>query len=128
MDTPPLGFCSVCTVLNCIDGDTLDVEIKRKLRVRLLDCWAPETRTKNEEEKLKGRESKEFLSNLLFEREDSPQVAYIGKQIVLYIPADEQGELKDIFTFGRVLGRIFVDEKDVSEIMVEKGYATKTKQ
>ena len=46
---------------------------------------------------------------------------------VLHIPADDENQLKDIFTFGRVLGHIFVDGKDVSEIMVESGHATKAK-
>jgi len=37
-----------------VDGDTITVELKIPVRVRLLDCWAPETRTKDAEEKKKG--------------------------------------------------------------------------
>ena len=31
-------------VLDVHDGDTVTVEVKRTLRIRLLDCWAPELR------------------------------------------------------------------------------------
>ena len=47
------------------------------------------------------------------------------KQVTLFIPADEQGEIKANFTFNRVLGRLFINGEDVSELMVEAGKATK---
>ena len=46
------------------------------------------------------------------------------KKITLFIPADEEGEIKDNFTFNRVLGRLFINGEDVSERMVEAGKAT----
>jgi endonuclease YncB( thermonuclease family) len=127
MREPPKGITTDCKVVRVIDGDTVDVEITRTIRVRLLDCWAPETRTKDPEEKAKGYESKKYLHNLLKQVFYNDLAARKQKKITLFIPADEQGELKDNFTFSRVLGRLFVDGEDVSERMVESGKATKDK-
>jgi endonuclease YncB( thermonuclease family) len=127
MKEPPRGITTDCKVVRVIDGDTVDVAITRTVRVRLLDCWAPETRTKDAKEKVKGIESKKYLNNLLKQVFYNDLAARKQKKITLFIPADEQGELKDNFTFSRVLGRLFVDGEDVSERMVESGKATKDK-
>ena len=118
MKQPPIGITTVGTVTNVVDGDTVDVEIKRTIRVRLKDCWCPETRTRDLKEKEKGLAAKKHLSNLL---EDS-------KEVVLFIPADSEGDIKDVFTLNRVLGYIFIDSEDVSSRMVTDGHATAQKE
>ena len=128
MKEPPKGITTAVKVVRVIDGDTVDVEIKRTIRVRLLDCYAPETRTRDPEEKIKGYESKKHLHDMLTQVFYNDFAARKKKQVTLYIPADEQGELKDNFTFSRVLGRLFVNGEDVSERMVEAGKATKTNE
>ena len=126
MQVPPKGITTDVKVVRVVDGDTVDVEITRKIRVRLLDCYAPETRTKDSAEKIKGFESKKYLHNMLTEVFYNDLAARKKKQVTLFIPADEQGEIKDNFTFNRVLGRLFINGEDVSELMVEAGQATKT--
>ena len=126
MKEPPKGITTDVKVVRVIDGDTVDVAITRTVRVRLLDCWAPETRTKDPEEKVRGYESKKYLNNLLKQVFYNDVAARKRKKITLFIPADEQGELKENFSFSRVLGRLFVDGEDVSERMVEAGKALKT--
>ena len=42
MQQPQEGFTTKAKVTRVIDGDTVDVEITRKVRLRLKDCWAPE--------------------------------------------------------------------------------------
>ena len=116
MNQPPEGFTTKANVSRVIDGDTVDVTITRKIRVRLKDCWAPETRTRDLEEKQRGMASKKYLEKLLR-----------NKDVVLHIPADKEGDIKDIFSFGRVLGNIFIDEQDVSSAMVSVGHATRKK-
>ena len=37
-------------------------------------------------------------------------------------------EIKDIFTFGRAIGRIFINGEDMSTMMIKAGHATETKQ
>ena len=127
MKEPPKGITTDVKVVRVVDGDTVDVSITRTVRVRLLDCWAPETRTKDPEERAKGYESKNYLNNLLKQVFYNDVAARKRKKVTLFIPADEQGELKENFSFSRVLGRLFVNGEDVSERMVESGKATKDK-
>ena len=118
MKQPPIGIPTKGTVVNVVDGDTLDVEITRTIRVRLKDCWCPETRTRDLEEKKKGLAAKDHLMNLLQDNKDT----------VLFIPADSEGDIKDVFTLNRVLGYIFINSEDVSSRMVADGHATEKKE
>lgn len=118
MKQPPIGITTKGSVVNVVDGDTLDIEVTRTIRVRLLDCWCPETRTRDLEEKKKGLAAKAHLNKLLSDSED----------VVLFIPADSDGDIKDVFTMNRVLGYIFIDEENVSSRMVADGHATVVKE
>ena len=51
MKQPPVGLTTKVRVTNVVDGDTIDVEIVKNIRIRLRDCWWPETRTRDLEEK-----------------------------------------------------------------------------
>jgi len=115
-DDPQATINVPCKVTKVYDGDTVTVELKIKVRVRLLDCWAPEIRTKDAEEKRRGIESKQRMIELAD-----------GKHGVLVVPLSGVDRLDDIFTFGRLLGRIYIDGEDVSAVMVRDGFATKTK-
>lgn len=107
------GLVLPARVVGVVDGDTVEVELRRRVRVRLLDCWAPETHTTNQEEKQRGFAAKEYLHNLVN-----------GKDVSLEIELAPDGKFGDQMTFGRVLGRIEIDGKDVSELMVASGHAT----
>jgi endonuclease YncB( thermonuclease family) len=128
MQEPPKGITTDVKVVRVIDGDTVDVSITRTIRVRLLDCYAPETRTKDSKEKVRGHESKKYLYDMLTQVFYNDRAARKQKQVTLFMPADDKGELKDNFTFSRVLGRLFVNGEDVSELMVEAGKATATNE
>ena len=118
MKQPPIGITTKGSVVNVVDGDTVDVEVTRTIRVRLKDCWCPETRTRDLEEKKKGLAAKNHLVNLLQDNND----------VVLFIPADSEGDIKDVFTLNRVLGYIFIDSENVSSRMVADGHATVRKE
>ena len=118
MKQPPKGFTTDARIVRIIDGDTVDIEVVRKVRVRLEDCWCPETRTRDREEKVRGYAAKRHLRDFIWEH---------GADLVVFIAASDDNELKDIFTFGRVVGRVFVDGVDISEMMVSDGHATKSK-
>lgn len=111
-DQPPLGVTSRAYVTRILDGDTVEVELRLPLRVRLLDCWAPELRTP------KGPPAKVALEKLL----------PVGSKVVLHVPTKKARNLADVLTFGRVLGHIYRKGKNASAEMVEQGHATKTKQ
>ena len=127
MQEPPIGFTTKVNVVKVIDGDTLDVEITRRIRVRLKDCWCPETRTRDLKEKERGLKAKRHLKDIL--SLDTGFFSWRSKnhEVVLFIPADKEGDIKDIFTFGRVVGNIFVDGEDVSDRMIKDGHATREK-
>lgn len=106
-----------CRVTEVYDGDTVTVEITLPIRVRLLDCWAPEIRTTDPVEKQAGFKSRDHLSKLAE-----------GKTGTLMIPLAGADRFDDVITLGRVLGYIWVDGKDISAEQRKAGHATKEKQ
>ena len=97
-------------VLRVVDGDTVDVRIDlgfnvwHKCRVRMVGINAPESRTRDLEEKEKGLAAKEWLK----ERLDGTSVEL-----------QSQGTGK----YGRVLGEFYIDETNINQEMVEVGHA-----
>lgn len=98
-----------CEIVSVHDGDTLTATVTLKMNVRLLDCWAPELRES------RGPAAKAKLVELAS-----------GKTGVLTIPLGH--DIGSSFTFGRVLGRLSIDGRDVSDQMVASGLATKKKK
>jgi len=93
-----------------VDGDTIDVvldlgfDILYKSRVRLFGIDTPESRTRNKDEKARGKMAGAFLEEAI---ED-------GEKIVI------QTKLKDSRgKFGRVLGDVVVDGININQLMVK---------
>jgi len=117
---PSIGWVTRATVAqkDVYDGDTFTATVQMQVRVRLIDCWAPEVRG---EDKATGLRSRDALRKMIQDGD--------GK-ITLLIPGSPSGELKDSFSFGRVLGHAWTSdhpEANVSDRMVTGGHATKTK-
>jgi endonuclease YncB( thermonuclease family) len=110
--TPQLTTRAIVTEV--YDGDTITVEVRTVLRVRLLDCWAPEIRG-DVIEKQYGHASRDYLRSLL----------PVGTEITLQVPIGDR--LDDSFTFGRVLGHVWCGADRVSDLMVRDGYAQREK-
>lgn len=110
---PRAGITANVHVISVYDGDTITVEIKQRVKVRLLDCWAPEVRGK---ERSKGLVSRDALRNMIDNRD-----------VVLHVPTAKAKHVGDVFSFGRVLGHVWAsgDKKSVSQRMVEGGHATR---
>ena len=105
-----------CEVTRVVDGDTIDViadlgfSILHKCRVRLFGIDTPESRTRDLDEKVRGKLASKFLSDAIQNGED----------VIL------RSELKDSKgKYGRVLGTIIVDGVDVNQQMVDKHLAVK---
>ena len=107
--------------LRVIDGDTIDAEIdlgfdiKVKKRVRFMGINAPESRTKDLEEKARGLAAKDRVKQLL-DGCDNIQLKSHG-----------------IGKFGRCLGEIMIDMVDgqekltlesLNKILINEGHAT----
>ena len=112
---PEQATTVACRVVRVLDGDTIEVAVQQVYRVRLLDCWAPETKGETKEA---GLASKEHLRQY---------IAMFRPHGVLSVPCGE--DVGKSWSMGRVLGRVWLDgqEKSLSEIQVEAGMATKEK-
>jgi endonuclease YncB( thermonuclease family) len=120
---PEPSWTTRAKVLRVIDGDTVEVEVRRVVRVRMLDCWAPESKldprisqADRETEKFAGQASKENLRRLCE-----------GQNVVVQIPAGE--DVAKSITMGRWLGRVWIegDGESLSEKQVKGGFAEATK-
>ena len=60
-ECPPLGWTTLALPLRAVDGDTLDLALIKVLRARLVNCWAPESRTRDKAEKEIGLRAKAAL-------------------------------------------------------------------
>lgn len=111
MIQPRFGLCLPCKITEVYDGDTLVVETfgGGRLRVRLLDCWAPELRHPG------GVESRNYARW---------HVARCKKSAI-FVPF--KGNITAMLTFGRVLAYVFLDKKNLSEMLVEAGHAFTSK-
>lgn len=98
-----------------IDGDTVDVDIDlgfgvwlHKERVRIMGIDTPESRTRDKVEKLFGLASKQKLKDLL---------PLSSMQILVVEEYDAKGK------FGRILGDFEIEDKRVTDILIEEGHA-----
>ena len=105
-----------CTVERVVDGDTIDVvldlgfDILYKSRVRLYGIDTPESRTRNLDEKVRGKMASAFLRKAIEE----------GEKVCI------QTKLKDSRgKFGRVLGDVVVDGVNINQSMVDNHHAVK---
>ena len=113
MDKDPYIY-RVKQVLKVVDGDTIDADIDLGFdisltkRVRLSGVDTPESRTTDLKEKTLGLEVKEWLKKNLD-----------GKKNILI-----KTELPDSTEkYGRILGRLYVDDVCLNDRMIADGYA-----
>lgn len=119
---PPRGLTIDAEIVRVIDGDTLRCRSSFDYDVRLLDCWAPETRTTDPDEKQRGIAARDHLQQLVADR-----------PVRIHIPAGRR--LSDVVTFGRLLGDAWPldathtpERVSLSRQMVRDGHATESKE
>ena len=104
-----------CKVVHIVDGDTIDVDIDlgfgvwlRKQRVRLYGIDTPESRTRDDEEKVYGLAAKEYLTKWLQ-----------SGGVSIKTHKDAKGK------FGRILGEMWCFDTNVNEKMIEEHHAVR---
>lgn len=103
-------YNAIC--IRVVDGDTIDARVDLgfsvwiECRVRLEGIDAPETRTKNLEEKQAGLKTKAFLQAIMDE---------CGHKFVL--------KSHGVGKYGRCLGTIYVDGESINERLLAEGLA-----
>ncbi len=107
-----------------IDGDTVVIDVGgRAVHVRLLDCWAAPLAVPE------GRAAAKALDGLLEETADQTLSVWAP------LPIDKDGDgtvgiteaIRQLFSFGRLLGRLSIGEIDVQEWLIARGHAYPTK-
>lgn len=99
-----------------VDGDTIDVSVDlgfdtwKKVRVRMMGINAPESRTRDKEEKKRGKAATKYLRDLL----ESHDFVFILKS-------------HGVGKFGRCLGEILFEDTSwplsANQMMINEGHA-----
>ncbi len=120
---PDLTINIPARVYHIVDGDTLDVETTIRFRVRIRDCWTPESRTRDLRQKKLGLAAKENLKKVA-----------LGKRVVIVLPfgADKleshSGRIDDVQTMSRWLCEVWINGKRrVADIQFNGGFSGRTK-
>lgn len=95
-------------VIKVYDGDTIWIVCKifdniYKIKIRLNELDTPELKSKDEKEKEKAELARDYLYNLIYNK-------------YVYI------ECGKFDKYGRVLGDIIYNGKNINKLMIEKGY------
>ena len=99
-------------VKKVVDGDTLDIvlnlgfNVLHSVRIRMAGIDTPESRTRDLDEKARGKLAKAFLKNWLSQENEK-------KKIVVRTFKKTKGK------FGRVIAEIWVDDVNVNEDMIK---------
>jgi micrococcal nuclease len=108
-----------CKILKVVDGDTVDVDIDlgfgvwlKKERVRMMGIDTPESRTRDKVEKLFGLSAKQYVKDNM--PTNSMQIL---KTEIDRSGGDKKGK------FGRILGDFILDDKRLTDMMIEDGHA-----
>ena len=106
----------VSRIHSVYDGDTctLDIDlgmniIRKKEKVRLYGIDTPELRGVSDEEKERGRQARDWLYEQLDE----------AKEVLIRTYKDKEGK------YGRLLGELLADGKNLNKALVEQGMAKK---
>ena len=106
------GWLTEAEYVRAVDGDTIEVEVRRRFNVRLRDIDVYEKNTEI------GKEATEFVDTILG----------TIKRILVFIPSNDPIKLMDINSFERLVGDIYVNQKNLKDMLLKKGYNKNGKQ
>jgi micrococcal nuclease len=114
METNIKPYCYNATIINVVDGDTVDARIDVGFKVymthrlRLLGVNTPELHDPDIEDRKKAQVAKEFLERDL-----------LNKAVLI--------ETKKADAFGRYLATIYLDGVNFNQTLIKDGYAVEFK-
>jgi len=117
MKTEIALYAYILSNIRVIDGDSIEATLDRGMGdssrkiIRMYGIDAPESRTRNKEEKKKGLASKDWLLNTITNAESD--------SIEIVIQSHKKGSGK----YGRLLGTLIIDGEDINKSMVDLGLA-----
>ena len=95
-----------------VDGDTIDALVDlgfdtwKKVRIRMMGMNAPESRTRDLEEKARGLAAKSFVVDM-FEKHNNVFIL----------------ESQGVGKYGRCLGNIFFGDQNLNDLLITEGHA-----
>ena len=120
---PAVGLTLPGRVVSVHDGDTLNVEVRILVNVRLLDCWCPEIGEKDEKLRAISLEGREYIRSLALRKEVLVNVPITDRESVVRSGTS--------LTFARVLGNIWLADEpngpDLAARLVQKKLAATEK-
>jgi endonuclease YncB( thermonuclease family) len=106
------GLGAHAQIVDVHDGDTVTVEVRFRVPVRIRNLWAPELKEKG------GKESQEALQQLL----------PLASPCIVFVPSKNPLLLMDAVSLGRIIGDVYnADGINVAEKMVAEGFGTAKK-
>ncbi len=106
MNKPPLGLTTKVHFTRVVDSDTIEVELRRKFKVRIKDLLCEEKYTPS------GLISKKFAQSLFNS----------GDIVTLHIPHTDEKLLSPV-SFDRLVGTIWMPNSgNYGDIIVNSGY------
>lgn len=103
------GYCTEVQFIRAVDGDTIEVEVTRKFKIRILGIDVAEKNTEL------GKRARSFVNDLLKQ----------AKRILIHVPTNNPTVLTDIASFERILANIEVDGVDLKEVLHREGFDVK---
>ena len=100
------GYCTEVDYVRTIDGDTIEVELRRRFNIRVNNIDVPEKDT------AEGFDAACFVEQL-FSR---------ANRILIHIDTGDSLKLMDINSFERIVADVEVDGKDLKDLLIAKGY------
>ena len=98
-------------VIDVYDGDSItviieldDFDMRIKAKLRLLGINTPEIRTKDKREKAIGKEARDYLRELILDKEVLVDIIKKGK-------------------YGRHLSYVYYNDIYINDLLIKKGYA-----
>lgn len=149
MVQPPIGWTTPARLIRVKDGDTIEIEIYRRISIRIINDTVyfdtPEIfKPSCPEEKVQGLRYKKKLEELLMkpvivrEKEYVPIVAIVDgaaqtvytpkmvtksvleqREIVIHIPQNHDCKFSTISQLSRIGGMVFADGVDVTEELLK---------
>jgi len=95
---PELGISTDANVVRVVDGDTIEVEVIRRFKVRMRDVKKPELKTPE------GKIAKAELQVLL----------PLGSVVRLFVPTNDPLKLMDMNSFERIVADVWLDNQLLS--------------
>lgn len=117
---PPTGITFAGTVHRVVDGDTIEVEMIKRVRVRLRDCWAAESHEVRQHPSGKsiGLAATEHLTSIAE-----------GRPCVVQVTTDGDVDVFDGMSMCRFIGDVYDRETgaDFGQAQILAGHAYETK-